>query len=227
MNKWVGVRVGAWQITGSEENLDEYVYEDVEVGELLDREGCTEEQKDDFLRQYASVNIHQLVSEQTYDDCMELLQDMQTDPRLTKLNAVVFLMLKPKGRGTALGQMKNYEKYKEMVDYALARNLRIGFDSCSVPSFLNAVEGHADFKQFEQSTDRCESGLFSLYIDVKGRVWPCSFGQNRHDLEPIDVLEIEDFERDVWLGPQMSRWRERLLKNERSCPLYDLDIKKP
>jgi MoaA/NifB/PqqE/SkfB family radical SAM enzyme len=170
-------------------------------------------------------NIHMLLSIQTYDACMQLLRDVEDDPRLTNLNAVVFLMLKPKGRGATLGQLRDYTKYKALVDYALERNLRIGFDSCGVPSFLNTVKGHPNYKSFEQATDRCESGLFSLYVDVRGNVWPCSFGQNRKDLTPINLLTIENFEKEVWESQIMSEWRARLLSNERSCPLYDLDIK--
>ncbi len=37
------------------------------------------------------VNIHMLVSEQTFKGCLEVLDEIKTDPRLSKLNAVVFL----------------------------------------------------------------------------------------------------------------------------------------
>jgi len=189
------------------------------VGALTDR-GMTQ------------VNIHALVAVETYEGCMEVLRDMLPaaqggDPRLAKLNAVVFLMLKPKGRGESLTSLKDPVKYKALVDYALRHNLSVGFDSCSVPSFLEAVADHPRYKQFEQATDRCESGLFSLYIDVHGKAWPCSFGQNRHDLESVDLLSdsVTDFAADVWHGPELDRWRTRLCGNCRSCPLYDIDIK--
>jgi radical SAM protein with 4Fe4S-binding SPASM domain len=175
-------------------------------------------------RGMSQVNIHQLVSEESYEGCLQVLKDMREDPRLEKLNAVVFLVHKPKGRGVPLTPLRDAEKYKAMIDYALEHGLNVGFDSCSVPSFLNAVEGHPNFKMFEQATDRCESGLFSLYIDVHGRAWPCSFGQERHDLESIDILSIENFEEEVWRGPELNRWRDRLHSNCRSCPLYDIDI---
>jgi MoaA/NifB/PqqE/SkfB family radical SAM enzyme len=219
------VTINGWELTDEVADKLSLLMGAVSISRYNPKDVCYDAVKKLTDRGMTQINIHQLVSEQSYDGCMELLKDMETDPRLSKLNAVVFLMLKPKGRGSVMGQMKDFDKYKEMVDYALERNLRIGFDSCSVPSFLNVTKDHANFKSFEQSTDRCESGLFSLYIDVKARVWPCSFGQDRHDLEPINVLEIEDFERDVWNSPQMDRWRKRLNNNERSCPLYDLDIK--
>lgn len=219
------VTINGWELTDEIADKLASLMGAVAVSRYNPKDVCYDAVKKLTDRGMTQCNIHQLVSLESYDNCMELLRDMQTDPRLAKLNAVVFLMLKPKGRGTALGQMKDYDKYKAMVDYALERGLRIGFDSCSVPSFLNVAKDHPDYVMFEQSTDRCESGLFSLYIDVKGKVWPCSFGQNRDDLEPIDVLAIEDFSRDVWNSPQMDRWRKRLTDNNRSCILHDLDIK--
>jgi hypothetical protein len=189
-------------------------------------------------RGMTQVNIHQLVSEETYEDCMEVLRDMRPvdqggDPRLAKLNATVFLMLKPKGRGQSLTPLRDRARYKAMVDYALEHGLSIGFDSCSVPSFLSVVADHPRYKQFEQATDRCESGLFSLYIDVKGQAWPCSFSEDRHEsesigvreMESVDVLQVEDFARDVWRSPELDRWRARLCGNCRSCPLYDIDVR--
>lgn len=219
------VTINGWELTDEIADKLASLMGAVAVSRYNPKDVCYDAVKKLTDRGMTQCNIHQLVSLESYDNCMELLRDMQTDSRLAKLNAAVFLMLKPKGRGTALGQMKDYDKYKAMVDYALERGLRIGFDSCSVPSFLNVAKDHPDYVMFEQSTDRCESGLFSLYIDVKGKVWPCSFGQNRDDLEPIDVLAIEDFSRDVWNSPQMDRWRKRLTDNNRSCILHDLDIK--
>ena len=170
------------------------------------------------------VNIHQLVSAETVDSCMQLLRDMQSDPRLAKLNAAVFLMLKPKGRGKALTSLKDALKYKALVDYALDNGLRVGFDSCSVPSFLAAVKDRPQYAEYERDTDRCESGLFSLYIDVTGTAWPCSFGQGRTDLTGIDLLRVKDFKTEVWEGAVLDRWRARLRGNCRSCPLWDIDI---
>jgi len=176
-------------------------------------------------RGMSQCNIHQLVSEETYTACLQVLQDMKSDPRLAKLNAVVFLMLKPKGRGESMTPLRDKAKYRALVDYALKRGLNIGFDSCSIPSFLSVTEGHPLHEQFVRDTDRCESGLFSLYIDVEGKAWPCSFSQDGHRVEPVDVLAVEDFNRDVWEGPELALWRARLCANCRSCPLYDIDVR--
>jgi len=39
----------------------------------------------------SQVNIHMMLSTETYDECLTLLREAKTDPRLEKLNAVVFL----------------------------------------------------------------------------------------------------------------------------------------
>lgn len=220
------VTINGWQLTDRIADRLANVMGAVAVSRYEPKDTCYSAVLKLTSRGMKQVNIHQLVSEQTYSGCMDLLHDMQVDSRLVDLNAAVFLMLKPKGRGKVLGQLKDRVRYKALVEFALERNLRIGFDSCSVPSFLSVTEGHPNYAMLKQSTDRCESGLFSLYIDVKGRAWPCSFGQDRSDLEPINVLEVESFERDVWLGPELTRWRKRLTGNCRSCPLFDIDIPK-
>ena len=172
------------------------------------------------------VNIHQLVSEETYDGCLQVLKDMETDPRLAELNATVFLMLKPKGRGKSLTQLKDSTKYQAMIDYALERKLNIGFDSCSVPSFLEAVKDHSDIERFEQATDRCESGLFSLYVDVDGKAWPCSFGQDRHDLESVDLLQVDSFEEEVGTDRSLADGEIGCVATVGVVRYNDIDIKK-
>jgi len=45
------------------------------------------------------VNIHAMICEETFEDTIQLIEDIKNDSRLKKLNAVVFLSLKQKGRG--------------------------------------------------------------------------------------------------------------------------------
>lgn len=175
------------------------------------------------------VNIHQLLSVETLDKCWELLHDMQIDPRLKDLNAVVFLLLKPKGKRNKLTQLKNASQYRELVNYALNHNLRIGFDSCSASSFMRAIEGHKRYKELEQCAEPCESTCFSLYINVDGFAVPCSFCEGEPSMKPINMLEVNDFMKGVWFGPELTEFRNKLLKAEkdtgyRQCPVFDLEI---
>ncbi len=175
------------------------------------------------------VNIHQLLSEETLDTCWELLHDMKTDERLKDLNAVVFLMMKPKGDRNFFHMMKDAEKYKELVNYALDNRLKIGFDSCTAPSFLRAVKERTNYKQLEQNAEACESTLFSYYVDVEGKGWPCSFSEGEPGIKSIDLLEVKDFMKEVWNNKQTVNFRNKLIDSKekfgcRQCPLFNLEI---
>lgn len=165
------------------------------------------------------VNIHAMVADNTFSDCMELLDDAQRDPRLGKLNAIVFLSGKKKGRGTWLTPVSQ-DKYKELIDTALSKEIRIGFDSCSAHRFLDAVKGHPQEGLFNILAEPCESGLFSSYISVDGIYYPCSFSDEA--VEGINLFKIDDFMKDVWHSTKVEAWRKRLLDNHRNCPLFEI-----
>jgi hypothetical protein len=167
------------------------------------------------------VNIHQLAADFTYDSCLELMDDMENDGRLKGLNAVVFLALKQKGRGKAFQGM-GFDKYKTLVNTALDRNLRIGFDSCSANSFLEAVQERRGYSLLERMAEPCESGLFSAYINVEGKYFPCSFTEGEKGIKGIDLLKIKDFMKEVWYAPSVISWRKRLIGNCRSCPIFNV-----
>ena len=83
------------------------------------------------------VNIHLMISQETYDNAVEVLDDCKDDQRLKGLNAVVFLSLKQKGRGTGHHPLTQ-EQFNSLVDLALKNDVRIGFDSCSSVKVFSA-----------------------------------------------------------------------------------------
>jgi radical SAM protein with 4Fe4S-binding SPASM domain len=175
------------------------------------------------------VNIHQLLAEETYESCLELLDEAKTDPRLRGLRAVVFLALKQVRRGRSLTPLRDVAKYKRLVEKAFQLGVGVGFDSCSAPMFLKAMEGHRQYKQYEMLAEPCESMLFSIYIDVRGQVYPCSFMEDQVP-NPIDLTKVKDFHKEVWYAESTKRWRERLLGTAcgglvegcRQCPAFDI-----
>ena len=76
------------------------------------------------------VNIHEILAEETIDECFSLLNKVRVDKRLEKLNAVVFLLFKPKGDRNNLTPLKSTEKYKQLVKFAIDSGISIGSDSC-------------------------------------------------------------------------------------------------
>ena len=168
------------------------------------------------------VNIHYMIANETYDKAFEIIDDMKKDNRLYKMNAIVFLSLKQKGGGEGFTRLST-EKYNKLVQYALDKGVRFGFDSCGAHKFLNAVKDHENYKQFEMMAEPCESTCFSSYINCKGEFFACSFAEG-HKLFPkgIDVLKTEDFLKNVWFGKDTKKFRKTLLDGNRHCPMYKI-----
>lgn len=175
------------------------------------------------------INLHFMISGRTIEDAYTVTEAMKTDPRLANVNAIVFLSLKQKGRGVKHDYVSQ-EQYKALVDHCLATNTPFGFDSCSAPSFLNAVKDSPDYAKFKELSEDCESTLFSSYINEKGEFFPCSFTENWveggwEQTAGINVLEAENFIDDVWMHPRTVAFRNALIGNKdiqgcRNCPAF-------
>lgn len=190
---------------------------------------CVSKLSDAGLKQ---VNIHQLLSEETFPECLRLIREAKSDERLKgKLRAIVFLALKPKGPRNRLTPLRSIESYRTLVGSAMESGVAFGFDSCSAPMAMMSLD-----QRFHQSIDPCESLLFSGYINVDGHAFPCSFSEGVGDWSTgIDLTAPgADFVRDVWTSPRARAWRRRLLSSSsgckscpfssscRSCPLYEV-----
>lgn len=174
-----------------------------------------------------AINIHCLLSQETYDSVFELIEDIQNDDRLNGLNAVVFLSLKQKGRGVDFNKLSN-EQFKKIIDTCFENNISFGMDSCSCPKFLNSIKDRKDRKQLETFTESCESCLYSLFIDANGMFYPCSFMEKEGDWSTgINMNEINDFVNDVWYDKRVVEWRNRSMETINcngcnQCPFYDV-----
>ena len=177
------------------------------------------------------VNIHKLLSKETLASCFRLIYQVKTDSRLKGLKAIVFLMLKPKGNRNKMHGLDCLEYYQFLLNYARDNGVNIGMDSCSAPMALKSLPS-----QFTDSVEPCESGLFSIYVNVKGEVFPCSFTEGTLGWETgLDVPSAKDFLQDVWFHPRLEDWRNNLLRTSqdcdcdkkldcRSCPVYNITL---
>jgi hypothetical protein len=182
------------------------------------------------------INIHKLLARETLASCFRLIDQVVAakagvgDSRLVGLKAIVFLLLKPKGNRNTLHSIDSLDDYKRLLEYAIERDVQIGFDSCSGPMALKNLPA-----QYVESVDPCESTLFSLYLNVKAEVFPCSFTEGTPGWETgIDSLAINDF-KDIWYHPRLVEFRNTLLKSSalcdcsvkqhcRSCVIYDVTV---
>lgn len=162
------------------------------------------------------VNIHLMVSEENEDFVHEVLRDRVNDPRLSKLNAVVFLGVKPKGRAVSGYSPLSVEGYRKLVRFCLDNEIGFGFDSCSAPKFEIVIQHDPELSQEQkvrllQSVESCESDAFSGYINVHGEWWHCSFTGDEEGFAPVRVLDANDFLEDIWNAPEVDSFRKRLL----------------
>ena len=177
------------------------------------------------------VNIHQLVSEETFDQAYGLIEDAKTDPRLSKLNAIVFLALKQKGRGESFHTLPQ-DKFDILVKKAMKNGIGIGFDSCSSLKVLTALgDGYVD------SVIPCESSLESSYVNTESKYYPCSFceGENENGqdwtdgISLKDCMDTDDFIEKVWNNKKTLSFKEALkntcsgnCKGCRTCPMFEV-----
>lgn len=200
----------------------------VAVSRYEPKDVCYDAVKQLTDRGMEQINIHMMVSEETYPQCIELIQDCKKDERLKKLNAIVFLMMKPKGERNTYHQLSSIDKFKNIIDKSFEEGINIGFDSCSAPAFLQCVDGHERYEEFRMCAESCESSCFSSYINVDGYYWHCSFAEGVSPWKGINVMSCEDFLKDVWFSEEVCCFRDKILKTAdkdiRKCPVYNLNI---
>lgn len=172
------------------------------------------------------INIHFMLSAETYDRALKLLEDCKTDPRLAKLRAIVFLSLKKKGRAKTAFNTLESNKYQYLVNKALDENISIGFDSCGAYKFFKSIQGTSREAKLLPFIEPCESTLFSSYVNVKGEFFPCSFIEDEIGFKPIDIPSCRDFLKDVWYHPDTESFRNTLINTKcegcRRCPVFEV-----
>lgn len=176
------------------------------------------------------TNIHLVLSQETLPHIKRVLADIKTDLRLKDLNAVVFLTCKPKGRASTGYHPVDRHEYINIIKHCIDNQIMFGFDSCGAPLFdgvIDQLDLPTSVKNYmKMCTESCESGLFSAYVDVYGRMWPCSFSENAPSQAHIDVLSVKNFQNDLWYATPVKNFRERLYASTingcRVCPLYNI-----
>jgi MoaA/NifB/PqqE/SkfB family radical SAM enzyme len=215
-----------WEVVKPNEVRNEEEYEYIEV----DRDELAKDITYNAIKKLTDlgmtqINIHFVLSEETFELAKQLMEDVKKDSRLAKLNAIVFLGIKNKGRA----EINKYtpldkEKFKELIHYAIQNNIGVGFDSCSAGKFMNAIEGIPEYQKFVQLAEPCESLRMSMYIDVNGIAYPCSFATNTLNWEDgIDLLRDNiNFQKDFWFHPRVVEFRKKCIQcnsNDMTCPV--------
>lgn len=211
-----------WIICKDDETETEGVeYKEVDVKNDIGYD-CVQGLTDRGLNQ---TNIHFMISEETYDNAMEVLSDIKTDPRLAKLRALVMLSLKEKGRSVGKFHKLSQEKFDNLFRYSIDNNIGCGFDSCSAAKAFNFINANKEYEYMRQYIEPCEAGgVYSAYINVNSAYFPCSFAEG--DGEWISGLKIDNnFMKDIWFNEKTKRFADGVKKCRNcniGCSIYDV-----
>ena len=175
----------------------------------------------------AFINMQLLISQETLPFVYEVLEDKTKYPRLAYLHSVIFLGVKPKGRDRDSFKPVSGEQYSNLMRYCNEHEIPYGFDSCSAPQFEESLDRLGMDPRLKILSESCESTLFSLYINVNGDCYGCSFCEGEFKAAPLNVFRYKNFLRDIWYSSQFEEFRGDLLKTIkngcRHCPVFDLE----
>jgi len=170
-----------------------------------------------------AVNIHQLLSMETYNECLDIINKIKTDERLKNMGSVVFLSLKPKGDRNHFNCIDSMEKYHKLFNKAMDEGIGFGSDSCGAKHVMESFKDHENYEQIKTSVEGCESTCFSIYVNTEAKVFPCSFAEGVGEWKDgINLLEVEDFKKEVWHNEKIIKFREANIKKCDSCLIYKI-----
>ena len=170
------------------------------------------------------TNIHYVLSQENIDEAIEILSG-RYNVLFQGINAIIFLTYKPAGRADKsfiLQKSNTFLHFLKLINDDKLYHPKVGFDACFVPMLMHYTDIRKDL------IDTCEGGFFSVYIDHKMNVSPCSFSGTRdcyslRDYSFYDIWEniFDDF-RNRHLNKCSSNCAER--KNCRGCCPYYPEI---
>lgn len=172
----------------------------------------------------SQVNLHIVVWEERLHYLLNVINKIKQDKRCSKLNAVVFLTYKPKGKQQNYSNL-TMKSRTILIEKCIQLGLNIGFDSCSAPMAMKILP------EYSFMVEPCESGLFSGYINCKGYFFPCSFAEGiGHWTYGLDTKTMSM--NEIWHSKLISEWRKSLLEKTcsncelmqkcRHCPIFNI-----
>lgn len=176
-------------------------------------------------------NIHFMISEETYDKALEVLNDIKTDARLEKVRALVMLSLKEKGRSVGRFHKLSQEKFDTLFQFAIDNQIGCGFDSCSASKAFDFVERNSQYDYMKTYIEPCESSVYSAYLncgssneDNEPEYSPCSFAEGHADWK-TGLRIKDDFMTDIWFNEKTVKFSEGVKKCRDcnvGCSIFDV-----
>lgn len=158
------------------------------------------------------VNLHYILSRKSVSQAVDIVQG-KYDYLLSGINAIIFLTYKPAGRGTMSEVLIPGHELSEFLSCVEQPRTacKIGFDACFVPSILSRDQHLINYVDF------CEGGFFSVYINERKVVSPCSFsgGSDAYSLDEYDFY-------DIWLNKFQTFRKQQQNHCKADCSVKDL-----
>jgi MoaA/NifB/PqqE/SkfB family radical SAM enzyme len=180
-----------------------------------------------FINAGIKTNIHMIFSRSNFDKIKKILYGYnpwidrlgKSAPRterfdIRKLNAVIFLLFKPVGRGENIPELyptnEEIELFSSLIKTPKS-SFKIGMDSCLV----NQISKIRELSPIEKvCMDTCESSRMSAYVTPDLRLIPCSFAN--HDRFGVSLKE-RGMERAWKYSLQFRGFRKHLRQNQTTC----------
>jgi len=153
------------------------------------------------------TNIHYVLHKESIDEALNRLQSNSFPPGI---NAIIFLLHKPVGLGSAEKVISlNNQSFKNFIEYVNSTDFayKIGFDSCTVPALINN-RGNINL----DSLDTCEGARWSAYVTPDMKLLPCSF-DNQEQRWAVDLNK--NTMEQAWNSEKFEDFRNHFRK---SCP---------
>ena len=151
------------------------------------------------------TNIHYVIGNNSIDEGLERVKH---DDFPEGINAVIFLLHKPAGQGSAENVLDfNDPRVAEFfAELDRTHPFKVGMDSCNVPGALNFCKNI-----IPESLDTCEGGRYSCYISSEMIMVPCSFDQKKRFEVSLKKHTIDE----AWNSETFEHFRE-IMRN--ACP---------
>ena len=164
----------------------------------------------EFLKQECITNLHFVLHKNSIEEAMDILEGKHFHSDLfAKLNAIVFLLFKPIGKGSPKLKLEYDHKLSHFLEIVEEGDypFKVGFDSCSVPALISSIDVNPILME------ACEGGRFSAYVHSDLTLKTCSFDvQNKFSVS----LKENDF-KTIWGGEKFNSFRN-LMKTCTGCP---------
>lgn len=181
--------------------------------------GYTFEALKGFMDSGMKTNIHFMFTRRSAKDAIRLIngEDIwKGRVDLGKLNAIVFLLFKPFGKGANTDHLipsdNMLAEFAEVIK-APSCNFKVGMDSCLV----NKVASVRKLSVMEKlCADSCEASRMSCYISPDSKMIPCSFINKDRG----EFITEENTIQKIWNeGKEFKLVRNILSKKPIQCPI--------